>query len=38
MCYLPFHVYAKKFGDMPKSDISRETGFNKGGWSAAERE
>jgi hypothetical protein len=33
MCYLSFHVYAEKFGDMPHSDISRETGSNKAGWS-----
>jgi hypothetical protein len=32
MCYLSFHVFAEKFGDMPYSDISRETGSNKAGW------
>jgi hypothetical protein len=24
MCYLSYHVYEEKFGEMPKSDISRE--------------
>jgi hypothetical protein len=36
MCYLSFHVYAGKFGEMPDSDISRETGSNKAGWVDAE--
>jgi hypothetical protein len=32
MCYLSFHVFKDRFGDMPHSDISRETGSNKAGW------
>lgn len=32
MCYLSFHVYRKKFGEMPRSGISRESGSNKQGW------
>ena len=32
MCYVSFHVFADKFGDMAHSDISRETCSNKGGW------
>ena len=31
--YLPHEIYRKKFGPMPKSDISRETGSNKMGWT-----
>ena len=33
MCYLSQHIYEEKFGDMPESDISRESCTNKGGWS-----
>jgi hypothetical protein len=33
MCYLSFHVFKEKFGDMLHSDISRETGSNKAGWN-----
>jgi hypothetical protein len=33
LCYLPVRVYSEKFGEMPDSGISRETGFNKAGWS-----
>jgi Protein of unknown function (DUF4240) len=33
MCYLPWHLYHDQFGDMPKSEISRESGSNKVGWS-----
>jgi hypothetical protein len=32
MCYLSARVYEDRFGKMPNSDISRETGFNKSGW------
>jgi hypothetical protein len=32
MCYLSWHLYRDKFGDMPASDISRETCSNKAGW------
>ena len=33
ICYLSFHVYSEKFGKMPKSDLSRESGSNQSGWS-----
>ena len=33
MCYVSFHVYQGKYGDMPDSDISRETGSNEAGWA-----
>lgn len=36
MCYLSFHVYSEKYGEMPLSDISRETASNEAGWSQAE--
>ena len=32
MCYLSFHIFKRLYGDMPKSGISRESGFNKAGW------
>jgi hypothetical protein len=32
MCYLPWHLYREKFGEMPASDISRESCSNKAGW------
>jgi hypothetical protein len=32
MCYLSTWVYEQKFGDMPRSDISRETASNLAGW------
>ena len=32
MCYLSWHLYREKFGEMPSSDISRETGSNTAGW------
>jgi hypothetical protein len=32
MCYLSFHLHAEKFGDVPPSGISRESGSNKAGW------
>lgn len=32
ICYLPCHVYEERFGDMPDSAISRESGSNKLGW------
>jgi hypothetical protein len=32
MCYLPFHVYKERFGEIPRSDISRESCSNKAGW------
>lgn len=34
MCYLSFHLYTKKFGEMPNvSEISRESGSNQSGWA-----
>jgi hypothetical protein len=36
LCYLPVRVYSEKFGEMPDSGISRETGFNKAGWPDAD--
>jgi hypothetical protein len=32
ICYLPFHLYRKKFGEPPPSGISRESGSNEDGW------
>jgi hypothetical protein len=32
MCYLSWHLYREKFGDMPPSGISRESCSNKAGW------
>jgi hypothetical protein len=32
MCYLSTHVYEEKFGDMPRSEISRESCSNEKGW------
>lgn len=32
LCYLPMRIYTKKFGEIPPSGISRETGSNKTGW------
>ncbi len=32
MCYLSWHIHNEKFGDVPQSGISRETGSNKAGW------
>jgi hypothetical protein len=32
MCYISFHVYKERFGEMPHSDISRESCSNKAGW------
>jgi hypothetical protein len=36
MCFLPWHIYRDKFGKMPASDISRETGSNEAGWADAD--
>lgn len=33
LCYLPLHIYEKKFGPAPKSGISRESCSNKAAWS-----
>lgn len=32
MCYVAQFVYEKKFGELPPSDISFETGSNREGW------
>jgi hypothetical protein len=32
MCYLSWHLYREKSGDMPQSGISRESCSNKDGW------
>ena len=32
MCYLSFHIYEEKFGEMSDSGISRESGSNDSGW------
>ena len=32
ICYLPYHVYAERFGEMPESGISRESRSNPAGW------
>jgi hypothetical protein len=33
MCYLSYHVYVEKFGEMPRSEITRESVSNPSGWS-----
>jgi hypothetical protein len=32
MCYLSFHLYEKRYGAMPSSEISRESFSNQQGW------
>lgn len=32
ICYISYHIYEEKFGELPPSGISRETGSNKAGW------
>jgi Protein of unknown function (DUF4240) len=32
MCYLPWHLYHERFGEVPPSGISRETQSNPAGW------
>jgi hypothetical protein len=32
MCYLPWHLYRERFGEVPPSGISRETQSNQAGW------
>jgi hypothetical protein len=32
MCYISWHLYNEKFGEMPTSKISRESCSNKAGW------
>ncbi|MGH7173959.1 MAG: DUF4240 domain-containing protein [Gemmataceae bacterium] len=32
MCYLSWHLYREKFGEMEASEISRESCSNKAGW------
>ncbi len=33
MCYLPWHLHHDKFGEVPRSGISRETCSNSAGWA-----
>jgi hypothetical protein len=33
MCYLSWHLYHEKFGEVPSSGISRETQSNSEGWA-----
>ena len=35
MCYVSWHLYNDKFGDVPPSGISRETASNTAGWESA---
>lgn len=35
MCYLSWHLYRERFGDMPPSGLSRETQSNAAGWADA---
>jgi Protein of unknown function (DUF4240) len=32
ICYLSWHLYSEKFGEMPESDICRGTGSNTAAW------
>jgi hypothetical protein len=32
MCYLPWHMYTERFGELPASEISRESCSNGAGW------
>ena len=32
ICYSSWHMYQQKYGNMPRSGLSRETGSNKAGW------
>ena len=34
ICYHPWHMYRRKFGEMPYSGLSRESGSNKAGWDS----
>jgi hypothetical protein len=36
ICYLSYHLYENKFGDMPESEISRESCTNPNGWPDVE--
>jgi hypothetical protein len=33
MCYLSWHLYHERFGEVPPSGISRETQSNSAGWA-----
>jgi hypothetical protein len=33
MCYLSWHLYRERFGEVPPSGISRETQSNSAGWA-----
>ena len=35
LCYLPYHIFVERFGEMPESDVSRESGSNPDGWKEA---
>jgi len=32
LCYLPVHIYKDQFGEMPESEITRESASNPAGW------
>lgn len=34
MCYISWNIHNENFGEMPKSEISRESGSNKAGWQS----
>jgi len=34
MCYISWHVFREKYGEMPRSEISRESCSNRAGWPA----
>jgi Protein of unknown function (DUF4240) len=34
ICYLPYGLYEERFGPVPTSGISRETGSKRDGWSS----
>jgi hypothetical protein len=34
MCYLSWHLYHEKFGEVPPSGVSRETQSNAAGWAS----
>jgi hypothetical protein len=36
ICYLSWHIYEDKFGEVPASGIVRESGFNRSGWPGRE--
>jgi len=34
MCYISWHIFCEKYGEMPPSEISRESCSNRAGWPA----